>query len=190
MLYRETDPRALAVLEGALRSTSAATRIRAVSMLSCLDCERRLEWLSSALADPDASVRATAICVSAWIADAAGPRWPAREDVGSDSPHTSEYRTIAGLPAEPRSRWQWEYVVEVWREDGLLVGVYLAATCSEDDEHARRIALGQAIVESTSRRGDRFDPGSAAAFIVEKRWLDRDTSGPRGRRSGEWWSST
>jgi hypothetical protein len=65
--------------------------------------------------------------------------------------------------------WQWEYAVEVWREDGLLVGVFLSMAGAEDDERAKRIALGQAILASCAAGGDPFDPSRAAPFIVGKR---------------------
>ncbi len=181
MIYREKDSRALDVLQRALHSGSPATRVRAVSMLERLDCDDRITWLSDALADAHPSVSATALCVMAWVLDPSEAPWPAREGPPADTGLSRSEGLSAGLPDEPASRWQWEYVVEIWREDGLLVGVYPASTCAEDDEHAKRIALGQAIIDSAGRRADRFDPGSAAAFIVEKRQLEQNAAGRRER---------
>ncbi len=76
--------------------------------------------------------------------------------------------------------WEWEYAVEVWASDGMLVGVFLCATCQEDSEHAKKIALGQAVLASAGPSGDRFDPSTAAAFIVAKQRVRRDA-----RRTGK-----
>jgi len=81
-------------------------------------------------------------------------------------------------------RWEWEYAVEVWREDGLLVGVFLCTLIHEDDEHAKRIAVGQAVLASVSPTGDRFEPSTAAAFIVGKRRIRREEHRSRRRSRG------
>jgi len=170
----DTHTRSLHVLEHALRASSRSTRERAVAMLAHVECEERERWLRRADADACARVRTMAMLVAAWTMTAEGVPWPPREnarDLGA-SPIPGE---LLGL-AEP-FRWRWEYVVEVWREDGLPVGVFLAATCEEDDEHARRIALGQAVLAATSAGADRFEPERAAAFIVAKRQVRR--GGPR-----------
>jgi hypothetical protein len=178
-MYRETDARVLDVLERALRSASRSTRLRAVAMLSRVECDRRYEWLADAGVDPDSAVRETACIVSAWTAGEPALGFPEREDPRFDAPALFDV-DAAAHDAHARFRWQWEYALEVWRDDGLLVGVYLATTCEEDDEHAKRIALGQAILASAAPRGDRFDPASAAAFIVGKR---RVRSDPRSGRA-------
>ena len=75
-------------------------------------------------------------------------------------------------------------MVEIWREDGLLVGSYLVATCEENDEHAKRVALGQAILANAGGKGDEFDAATAASFIVGKRHLPGH-SDARGRKRGD-----
>jgi hypothetical protein len=173
-MYTETDPRVLAVLERALRSTSRATRRRAVGMLARVECTPRERWLAVARKDVDAAVRETAVIVTAWVAPGDG-QWPDREDPAFDRAVALDSPRPEG---EAGSGWRWEYAVEIWREDGLLVGVYLAVACQEDDEHAKRVALGQAILGSSSQGGEQFDPSTAAAFIVGKRRVFR---GPDAR---------
>ena len=166
--HYETDPRTLAVLSTALHSPGKATRLRAVAMLARVDCPSRLGWLEDALRDGDEGVRATALAVIAWVLPAVAPTWPQREACDRVSPD-AETRVQSRLENLARERYQWEYTVEVWRTDGLLLGVYAVTTCEEDDGHARSIALGQAILANVGRRGDRFDPATAATFIVSKR---------------------
>lgn len=184
-MYTESDPRILEVLSKALKSTSRTVRVRAVSMLARVDCASRGAWLAEAANDSDEGVRDAALAVTAWILVPTGPRpWPDREELALDR--------VAG-PLEPESElevraalgWEWEYAIEVWREDGLLIGVFLSATCSEDDEHAKKIALGQAILSSAEGRGDSFDPAMAAAFIVGKRRVRR--SRPSRRTADQAW---
>lgn len=185
MVYREEDLRVLGVLARALHSASRVTRLRAVSMLTRVDCDERIRWLEEAASDSDDAVNETALCVLAWVAEPVEPPWPQREDPCFD--RMSEM-CIEDEPRASRasgSRWKWEYVVEIWRDDGLLLGTYLAATCKEDDEHARRIALGQAILANSGGRGDAFDAGTAAAFIVSKERLSGSADAPgRRRRDG------
>lgn len=165
---RESDRRALAVLAAALRSSGRATRRRAVAMLVHVCCDERLAWLEGALSDSDEGVRHTALAVLAWVLPVADPPWPARE-AGGQCARTGQADSGAGSLAESAAtRGGWEYAIEVWRSDGLLVGVYAVTTCEEDDIHARSIALGQAILANTGRRGDAFDPATAATFIVAK----------------------
>ena len=168
-MYTETNPRALHVLACALASGSKATRLRAVAMLSRVDCTSRSRWIQAAETDRDPGVRQMACIVSAWVCEVGDPPWPAREESAWDE---SAYE-LAGehveLEIAAGVRYDWEYVVEVWRADGLPVGVFLAATCAEDDEHAKCIALGQAVLASASARGERFEPSEAAAFIIGKR---------------------
>ena len=168
MLYKEADKRALSVLARALRSRNRITRLRAVSMLSRVDCAERMRWLEAARTDPDESVSQTALVVLSWVIESDDPSWPHREDTSFDRPcgPPSEASPVSSARS---SRWEWEYVVEIWREDGLLIGCYLATTCAEDDEYAKRIALGQAIIASAGGKGDAFDTAHAAAFIVGKR---------------------
>lgn len=186
MSYTEGDSRALRVLARALGAAGRVTRLRAVSMLAHVACDNRVSWLETACTDSDASVAATARIVLSWVAEATTPQWPEREDPRFDPVVCTRAEQAVRSPREGPSRWQWEYVVEVWREDGLLVGVYFAATCQEDDEHARRIALGQAILENAGGRGDSFDAGTAASFIVGKRRLrgPSDEPGKPGRGAG------
>jgi len=172
-MYAEHDPKVLAVLERALRSGSRPTRLRAVAMLARVDCDSRARWLARAAEDPDRAVRETATIVSAWTCAEPAPDWPDREDPVFDR--------LAALDAVAdefervlHPTWQWEYTLEVWREDGLLVGVFAATVDLEDDEHAKRMALGQAILASAMPTGDRFNPESAAAFIVAKRRVPVD----------------
>ena len=183
-MYRESDPRVLGVLERALASSSRATRLRAVAMLSRVSCERRARWLGAACEDPDRAVRETAAIVSAWTLEVSQDTWPAREDPAFDR--------MPGLQPDPTDefegavagRWEWEYAVEVWRGDGLLVGVFLCTSCGEDDEHAKRIALGQAVLASSVKGADAFDPGDAASFIVGKRRVRRGAGQPKGPGPG------
>ena len=163
----ETDPRTLAVLSAALRSSGRATRLRAVAMLARVDCSMRIEWLERATGDDDHGVRDIAVAVLAWVLPMPEPPWPRREACGRE-PDTDGVGLDRFGDAETQ-RHQWEYAVEVWRNDGLLLGVYAITTCEEDDHHARSIALGQAILSNTGNRGDRFDPEKAATFIVGKR---------------------
>lgn len=184
MLYRETDPRVLAVLSGALTSSSRVTRRRAVAMLARLECPDRMRWLEGARDDSDEGVRDAACAVIAWVLPVGSAPWPDREDPRFDRVSDEPLGEDEGLDSLAALRWEWEYSVEVWRADGLLLGVYLAATCTEDDEHAKRIALGQAILASTGPSGDAFEPERAAAFITGKRRVRRRTSGEHRRRFG------
>ena len=182
-MYVESDPKALRVLEFSLGSSNRVLRLRAVCMLSRVSCERREQWLATACGDSDPAVRETAMSVMAWTLQTDSPPWPQREDPTFDRiPQLVEPEesldTAVGL------RWEWEYAVEVWREDGLLVGVFLCTTCQEDDEHAKRIALGQAVLASTTPTGDRFEPSTAAAFIVGKRRIRREQRPSRRRSHG------
>ena len=184
-MQEESDSRAVAVLERALSSTNRVTRLRAVAMLARFSCTQRADWLERALADIDAGVRDTAEAVISWTLEPRASAWPQREDPRFD--RVAQLREPeSDLRGGPAAGHQWEYVVEIWREDGLLVGAFLASTCEEDDEHARRIALGQAILASVGPGGDAFEPRSAAAFIVAKRrasrtprppWLPRSLGG-------------
>jgi hypothetical protein len=176
VMYEETDTRALQVLARALASGSRATRLRAVAMLARVACEPRERWLAEALGDPDSAVRDTATIVSAWTHPSDEAVWPQREDPAFDRVAPLDPAADAQIERSVRLRWQWEYAVEVWRADGLLVGVYLSTSCREDDEHAKRIALGQAILASSAPGGDAFDPADAAAFIVGKRQVRNDAS--------------
>jgi hypothetical protein len=179
-MYTETDPRVLGVLARALSSSSRATRLRAVAMLGRVECERRERWLDAALEDRDVAVRQTALIVSAWTTEHTEPVWPEREDPAFDLVPDLDCDASAELERATSMRWGWEYAVEIWRGDGLLVGVFLSTTCGEDDEHAKRIALGQAILASSSKGADQFDPGDAAAFIVGKRRVRRGAGQARG----------
>lgn len=185
MVSWQADSRALAVLSRALHSTSRVTRSRAVAMLAHVSCPQRTSWLEEALSDADSSVAAIALLVLSWVSEVDEPPWPQREDPSFDGAAAASTEDPNG-PAAVSSRWQWEYVVEVWRDDGLLLGSYLVATCAEDDEHARRIALGQAILANAGGRGDPFDALTAASFIVDKRQLagGGHVPGRRGRRGG------
>ena len=181
-MHEESVTRALRVLADALRSASRATRLRAVAMLARVECGQRERWLAEAMEDPDLAVRETALIVNAWTVPRGVESWPQREDPAFD--RVAPLDSMTGevqIESAMQPRWQWEYAVEVWREDGLLVGVFLSTTCQEDDEHAKRIALGQAILSSSSPGGDAFEPATAAAFIVGKRQVKSD--GSRRRRS-------
>jgi len=180
-MYTETDPRVLRVLAHALASGSRPTRLRAVAMLARVACEPRERWLAEAGRDPDSAVRQTALIVSAWTAETADACWPQREDPAFDRVAPLDPASDAELDSAANLRWQWEYAVEVWRDDGMLVGVFLSTACEEDDEHAKCIALGQAILASSAPTGDRFDPASAAAFIVGKRQVRSDAGSRRGK---------
>ena len=181
-MYDETDPRVVGVLEHALRSTSRATRLRAVAMLARVRCASRERWLASAGKDPDSAVRDTAIAVVSWVFSPSTPPWPAREDPAYDRLPDVAWECEADAAA--CLSWQWEYAVEIWRSDGLLVGVFLSTACREDDEHAKRIALGQAILASCASRGDPFDPSEAASFIVGKRRVRREPRNDGRSRDG------
>jgi hypothetical protein len=96
--------------------------------------------------------------------------WPTREECPAGETPQHELPGLGAVVEDAvRARDGWRYIVEVWRSDGLLVGTYTATICAEDDQHAKCIALGQAVLDSTSAHGDRFEPGDAAAFIIEKR---------------------
>ena len=179
-MYTETDPRVLSVLQRALASSSRATRLRAVAMLGRLECDQRARWLDDACEDRDRAVRETAAIVTAWTAESDEEAWPQREDPAFDRVPDLDCDGSVDLECAAQMRWSWEYAVEVWRGDGLLVGVFLSTSCEEDDEHAKRIALGQAILASSSKDADRFDPGDAAAFIVGKRHVRRGAGQARG----------
>ena len=182
-MYQEDDPRTLEVLNRALRSTSRSVRMRAVSMLAELSCEGHDEWLDSACQDRDLAVREVAAAVRSWTACVEPPPWPQREDPAFDlAPRPLDHDVL--LEASSDLGWQWEYAVEVWRGDGMLVGVFLCATCQEDIEHAKKIALGQAVLASTEPLGDRFDPSDAAAFVVAQRRVRR-AARPGGAHQGE-----
>ncbi len=163
--YHENDPRTLTVLSAALRSSSKATRLRAVAMLASVVCAQRDQWLQAALGDPDRGVRDTAGIVRAWLCPAGVPECPDRETLGAVSTQTDDGAERA-LFAE--RGYEWEYTIEVWRSDGLQLGAFFVSTCQEDDHHARSIALGQAILANVGPHGDAFDPESAATFIVDK----------------------
>ena len=177
MIYREDNPRSLAVLARALRAGSQATRVRAVALLACVDCSPRMPWLEQAACDESRAVRDTAHAVLAWVTPVAEPPWPAREDPSFDERHRGEMECAD--PFEGEGPREWEYVVEVWRDDALLVGVFLASVNEEDDDHAKCIALGQAILASAQPGQDPFEPSSAATFIVGKRHAARR---PRANR--------
>lgn len=167
----EADDRTRNVLSRALNSPSRALRMRAVLMLTTVDCPQRTAWIDAALRDRDPAVREAATLAACWTATPADARpWPAREEV---PPLDEEADALSGLEAAVAMSWQWEYAVEVWRDDGLLVGVFLATSFAEDDHHARAVALGQAILHSTGGGGDAFDPATAATFIVGKRRVPR-----------------
>jgi len=163
--YHENDPRTLAVLSAALRSSSRATRLRAVAMLASVVCTQSDAWLQAALRDPDRAVRETAGIVRAWLSPAGAPECPLRESLGALSSQLDDGAERA-LIAE--RGYEWEYTIEVWRNDGLQLGAFFVCTCQEDDHHARSIALGQAILANVGPHGDTFDPEFAATFIVGK----------------------
>ena len=179
MIYRENNPHSLAVLARALRATSQSTRVRAVAMLECVECSPRIAWLEDAVADESRAVRDTALAVLAWVIPVVEPPWPPREDPDFDrGPRTA---SAPDDPLAPDGSREWEYVVEVWRDDALLVGVFLASINEEDDDHAKCIALGQAILASAQPGQDAFEPSSAAAFIVGKRHVARRRPAQRSR---------
>ena len=170
-MYVEHDPRAISVLSRALVSRSRAIRLRAVAMLANVECPRRAEWLEAACDDRDGPVRETAGIVSGWVACPAEPCWPAREDPAFDTLPRGGHGLHSA--ADGCARHGWEYVVEVWREDGHLVGAYFAAGDEEDDVRAKHMAMGQAVLANAGRGGEVFDPEMAAAFIVSKRHVLR-----------------
>lgn len=182
-MYAETDPRALQVLECALDSSSRIIRLRAVAMLAHIDCDKRTRWLEAALCDREPCVRQTALIVVSWIASTAEPSWPQREDPIFDRVLDLADAAVV-LDSAAGLRWEWEYAVEVWRFDGLLMGVFLSVTCQDDDEHAKKMALGQAVLASAGPGADRFDPSTAASFIVAKRKVRHDARPPGGKRNG------
>ncbi len=163
--YDETDTRTLAVLSAALQSRSRVTRLRAVAMLASVSCRQREEWLHSALRDSDRCVRETAGIVLSWLCSAEPSEYAASEDPAAPPTDSDDVAERALLGAQG---YEWEYAIEVWRRDGLQLGVFFVSTCQEDDRHARSIALGQAILANTGPRGDTFDPEFAATFIVDK----------------------
>jgi hypothetical protein len=182
-MYLESDPRVINVLDRALHSTSRVVRLRAVCMLANVSFEQRADWLTAACRDSDVSVRQAADSVVAWTLEVELPPWPQREDPAFDLvPHLSDSDEL--LEAGAELGWEWEYAVEVWRGDGLLVGVFLCTTCVDDNEHAKKIALGQAVLASADPSGDRFEPATAAAFIVAKRRVRRDARSHHRRREG------
>ena len=183
MFDHETNHRVLQVLSNALGSSSRATRLRAVAMLSRIECADRAGWLETALTDSDEGVRHTALMVVGWTLPVSSVPWPDREDPGFDRTPEVSPEAEDELESSVAPNWKWEYSVEVWRADGLLLGVYLAVTCEEDDEHARCIALGQAILASAAPLGDAFESDRAATFITAKRRVRRQVRGghkPKG----------
>jgi hypothetical protein len=182
-MYTDSDPRVLEVLDAALRSSSRTVRLRAVSMLANVACARRSDWLAVARLDGDAAVREAAGIVTSWTLDVEPPPWPQREDPSFDRvAHLADPEAV--LDAGAGLRWEWEYVVEVWRADGMLVGLFLCTTCQDDVEHAKKIALGQAVLASAGPSGDRFEPATAAAFIVAQRRVRCHTRRPGRKRNG------
>ena len=181
-MYAETDPRVIHVLDVARGSSSRVVRLRAVCMMANMDFEQRADWLSAACSDSDSSVRQAASAVTSWTLVVAPPPWPEREDPAFDRV-AQLVESEALLDAGAELDWEWEYAVEVWAGDGMLVGVFLCATCQEDNEHAKKIALGQAVLASARPSGDRFDPSTAAAFIVAKQRVRRGAQSP-SRRHG------
>ncbi len=179
-MYTDSDPRVIEVLDTALRSSSRTVRLRAVCMLANVTCARRRDWLAAAYLDGDPAVRQAASIVISWTLDVETPPWPQREDPSFDRvAPLADPETL--LDAGVGLRWEWEYVVEVWRADGMLVGVFLCTTCQDDVEHAKKIALGQAVLASAGPSGDRFEPATAAAFIVAQRQVRCDAR-RRGRK--------
>ena len=165
--YHENDSRTLAVLSTALQSSSKVTRLRAVAMLASVTCGQRHEWLRAALRDSNRGVRETAGIVLSWVCPAEGSACPPRELTAANPVYPGDgdaaERALLGTHG-----YEWEYAIEVWRRDGLQLGVYFVSTCQEDDHHARSIALGQAILANVGPHGDAFDPEFAATFIVDK----------------------
>jgi hypothetical protein len=145
-------------------------------MLSCVECDARMAWLDEAMHDECRTVRDTATAVAAWVMPVDALPWPAREALASH-PDGSECAVHPG---------EWEYVVEVWRDDALLVGVFLASTHEDDDEHAKCIAMGQAILSTAQPGGDGFEPRTAAAFIVGKRRVARRSRARHGDGGVRW----
>jgi hypothetical protein len=181
-MCEEADPRAIEVLSRALASSSRATRLRAVAMLARVRCPPRALWLDIAGEDLDRAVRDTATIVSAWIVEPDAASWPDREDTNFDRVADLDGDCLLEFERSVQLRWEWEYAIEVWRGDGLLVGVFLSTSCREDDEHAKKVALGQAVLASSARGADRFEPAEAAAFIVGKQRVRRGTG--HTRRAG------
>jgi len=181
-VYEETDPRVLRVLERALRSSSRTVRLRAVCMLANVSCTHGRGGLWGGCGDCYRAGRPAAAAVACWTAAVEPAPWPQREDPMFD--RVSELVDADELlEAATGLAWEWEYAVEVWREDGLLVGVFLCTTCQEDPEHAKKIALGQAVLASTGESGERFEPSTAAAFVVARRQVRRGPRRSRGRGS-------
>lgn len=181
-MYIETGSNAFQILQRAMASPSAPLRVRAVAMLGAVDCALRLAWLETALHDRDAEVRLTAAAVLPYVIEPPVPPWPTREDPRFDKAVQLAFDGLGDAETECGDgfRWEWEYVVEVWREDGLLIGVFLAHTCNEDERHAGAIALGQAVLQSVGPCGEQFDSARAGAFVTEKRRI-RKVRGPDSR---------
>jgi hypothetical protein len=183
-MYAECDPKVIKVLDFALGSSSRTVRLRAVCMLANVCCEQRAGWLRAACEDDDVVVRQAANTVTSWTLVVESPPWPQREDPAFDRvPHLAEPEEL--LEAGAGFGWEWEYAVEVWRNDGMLIGIFLCTTCQDDNEHAKKIALGQAVLASAGPSGDRFDPSTAAAFIVAKRRARRGSRSQDTRRRGQ-----
>jgi hypothetical protein len=179
-MYAESDPRVVEVLAAALRSSSRMMRLRAVCMLANVSCEQSSEWLTAASSDREVAVRQAASAVMSWTMEVASPPWPQREDPAFDQfPQLSEPEAV--LDSGAGLGWEWEYAVEVWRGDGMLVGTFLCTTCQQDNEHAKKIALGQAVLASSGPGGDCFEPSTAAAFVVATRQVRRELRA-RGKR--------
>jgi hypothetical protein len=183
-MYTERDPKAIKVLDFALRSSSRIVRLRAVCMLANVHCEQRAEWLLGACVDVDTAVRQAALAVTSWTIAVEPPPWPQREDPAFDRVLSLAEQPDELIDAGAGLGWEWEYVVEIWCSDGMLIGVFLCTTCQDDNEHAKKIALGQAVLASAGPSGDRFEPSTAAAFIVAKRRGRKDTRSQRGKRGG------
>lgn len=141
-------------------------------MLASVTCAQRDEWLRAALGDSDRGVRDTASIVLSWLCPAEESACSAREPTARDPGDPDDAAEHALLRTHG---YEWEYAIEVWRHDGLQLGVYFVSTCQEDDRHARSIALGQAILANVGAHGDVFDPEFAATFIVDK---ERRPRGP------------
>jgi len=169
MPYYETDPRALAWFERALRHAAPRIRKSALGLLARIDCAPRARWLEEAQADPHADVVAVAVILEVLLAVSA----PMATDL-----FESDFATDLGVGD---LHWEWEYEIAVAHGVVLQGCTHRVWTASEDDQLARALALQKAY------EGKRQEASAATALIVDKRVVNQYTRSPRSGIEARRW---
>jgi hypothetical protein len=126
-------------------------------LLEFVDCAQREQWLDRALCDPDPTVAATSVIVSALTRGAAEHRTDLYE---------SDLAT--GVDAEDL-QWEWEYELIVCDKFFIPAVSTYVWTREEDDGLAREIALLKCYA------GKEDEKTNATSVIVSKRLVTRYT---------------